>query len=401
MRRAFSGRLLTCEALLDWDGIAATAARYDRWAEQHIDAPRTLIATRRLVLLRALTGDLAGAADLSRQPPAASRQQSPILDDMIERTALILQPADRAVQTDHSPQDELATREGDELHPSSFILHPFTPAPPLPGDAARELPALLGAEEAALALFQVGWAALMQGLLRDSAPCLLRAYELAGETGQAAGAVVTALQIAHLHALAGAPAEIERWLNLSLDTARRAEEAAWASIWPRIHQGFLWLLDDQLDLAEERFASMADQLASLPAFQSHRAGVQVGLGLVALERHNLSGAAGLLERALAQPQILYGFVYVAAEQGMARLAALSGDIAGARRTLERTLAYSARRMLLPEYVRTSIEIARIERDFGEPAAALPGLRNAADLAASAGLTPLATAAAALMRRLSP
>ena len=60
---------------------------------------------------------------------------------------------------------------------------------------------------------------------------------------------------------------------------------------------------------------------------------------------------------------------------------------------------SSIRSLLPEYVRTAIEIARIERDFGDPAAALPLLRAAAELAAGAALGPLAAAARALLERL--
>jgi hypothetical protein len=330
--------------------------------------PPALVATRRLALLRALAGDLAGAAELSRQQASVSSQQSPALVDMLQRTALILEPP--------GPKDE------------GGILHPFQMASPPPGDPANELPALLGPDDAALALFQVGWAALMQGLLAGAGICLLRAYELATETGQAAGAVVAALQIAHMHALAGAPAEAERWLELSLATAGRAQEAAWASIWPRIHQGFLWFLDDQLDRAQDRFAELARQLEGLAAFQSHR------------ERGDHARAAPLLEAALAAPQTLYGFVYVAAQHGVARHAALRGDVQAARAILDRTLAYSARRRLLPEYTRTAIEIARIERDFGDPAAALATLRIAAGLAGDAGLAPLAAAAANLLRRLS-
>ncbi|HWQ15583.1 MAG TPA: AAA family ATPase [Roseiflexaceae bacterium] len=394
IQRAFAGRLLTCEALLDWDGIAATADHYRRWAAQRPDAPPALVTARRLALLRALAGDLAGAAELSRQPAAANSQQSPVLADMLQRTALILSPP-----AQDEAAEERAKDEADDLHPASLILHPFTPASPPPGDPPSELLALLGPDEAALALFQVGWAALMQGLLPSAGACLLRAYELALETGQVAGAVVAALQIAHQHALAGAPAETERWLELSLATAARAQEAAWASIWPRIHQGFLWLLDDQLDRAQGRFVELAAQLEGLSAFQSHRAGVQVGLALVALERGDHPRATQLLSAALDIPQALYGFVYVAAQQALARLAALRGDLPAARARLGQALVYSARRRLLPEYARTAIEIARIERDFGDPAAPLAILRSAADLASGAGLVPLATAAAALLERL--
>ena len=244
----------------------------------------------------------------------------------------------------------------------------------------------------ALAWFQVGWAVLMQGRLRDAQPCLLRAYELAIETSQAAVAVISALQLAHLHALRGDQAASERWMQMSLDTAQQAPEAAWASIWPRIHQAFLLLLDDQFAAAGAGFEHAMARLHGLPAFQTHRASVEVGLGLLDLAQGERGRAAVRLRQALALPQLLYGFVYVAGLHGLSRIAALEGDLASARATLARALAYSARRSLLPEYVRTAIEIARVERDFGEPAPTLPLLKLAAALASAADLAPLAKAA---------
>jgi hypothetical protein len=247
-------------------------------------------------------------------------------------------------------------------------------------------------------LFQVGWAALMQGLLGDAEPCLLRAYELAVETSQHAVAVVSALQLSHLGALRGERAATERWLGNSLELAQRAPESAWATIWPRIHRAFLLLTDDLHAAARESFELVAAQLQDLPAFQSHRASVEAGLGLLALAQGDLAGAAQRLAGATASPQLLYGFVYVAAQHGLARLAALRGDMPAARATLDYALGYSAQRSLLPEYVRTIIEIVRIERDFGDPAPILPQLHAAAALASRAGLDSLAKVAVALLAR---
>jgi DNA-binding SARP family transcriptional activator len=393
VRRAFAGRLRTYEALLDWDGIMETTACYERWSIGRTDAP-PLIAPRRLVLLRALMGDLAGAAAISAEQVRRTPETAPAIHDMLWRTAIILQPVAEPTTGDRQP-----TTDG--LHNTQYASppHPFTAAHPLPGAPAEELPALLGPDDAAVALFQVGWAALMQGLLRDAEPCLLRAYRLADETGQAAVAVVSALQLAHLQALRGDRDANGRWLETSLGLTSRASEAAWASIWPRIHQGFLMLLGDEQAAAQERFEEMAARLQELPAFQSHRASVEAGLGLLALARGDADQAEARLTNALRSPQLLYGFVYVAARHGLARIAALRGDLPAARATLDHALDYSARRSLLPEYVRTAIEIARIERDFGDPAAALPLLHAAAKLAAGAALGPLAAAARALLERL--
>lgn len=274
------------------------------------------------------------------------------------------------------------------------------PAEPPPGTPADDLPALLGPDEAALALFQVGWALLTQGLARHAEPCLLRAYDLAIQTSQAAIAVISALQLAHLGGLRGDRAATERWMASSLEIARQAPEAAWASIWPRIHQAFLLLLDDQHDAARAGFERVAARLRDLPAFQSHRASVEAGLGLLDLAAGDLTQADARLSGALNPPHALYGFVYVAARHGQARIAARRGDLPTARVLLAHALDYSVRRAMLPEYVRAAIEIARVERDFGEPAAGLPLLEQAAGLARSAGLAPLAEATEALIARLS-
>jgi DNA-binding SARP family transcriptional activator len=391
---AFAGRLRTCEALLDWDGMMETAARYARWSATRTSAPAApLVAPRRLVLLRALMGDLAGAAALSAEQASGRPEAAPAIQDMLWRTAIILQPVEPSreirdwrleigdwTETPSNPQSLISTRP--------------------PGTPAEDLPALLGADDAALALFQVGWAVLMQGLLGDGEPCLLRSYELAIETGQPAVAVVGALQLAHLNNLRGDPAATTHWLENSLELARRAPEAAWASIWPRIHEGFLMLLDDRYEPARARFEEMAAQLMELPAFQSHRASVEVGLGQLALAGGDLTQAENRLTSALRSPQLLYGFVYATAQYGLARVAALRGGLVAARTILRQTLEYSARRGLLPEYVRTAIEVARIERDFGDPTSALPLLRAAAELAEDAELGPLAAAARALVGRLA-
>lgn len=160
------------------------------------------------------------------------------------------------------------------------------------------------------------------------------------------------------------------------------------------------MIDDQYAAAGERFEQVATQLRELPAFQSHRASVEVGFGLLALARGDIARSAAQLAGALASPQLLYGFVSVAAQHGQARLAALRGDLPAARALLGHALAYSARRSLLPEYIRTAIEIVRVERDFGDPTPALGLLREARPLAEGAGLIPLAHVAAALLVRLA-
>jgi DNA-binding SARP family transcriptional activator len=428
MQRAFAGRLLTCETLLDWNGLEETSARYERWATQRSVTPPTLVAPRRLVLLRALMGDLAGAAAISAAHAARGQtsDRAPSITDMLRRTALILQPDayPEGIRRSHASRRDRQEESGDPRHgqtvsretgdrrnrrtdplpaDNAHIMWQAWPsfriADPVPGNPAEELPKLLGPDEAAAALFQIGWAALMQGLLRDARPCLTQSYTLAVETGQAPAAVVSALQLAHLNALAGKPDETTIWLERSLETAARASEAAWASIWPRIHQGFLWLIDDHLALAEQRFVEMAARLAGVAAFQSHRASVVVGTGMVALARGDLTGADAYFHEALRAPHQLYGFIYVSAHLGIARLAALRNDLPGARAMLLHTLHYTVQRALLPEYVRTVIEVARIERDFGDPAPVLAHLRSAARLARSAGLAPLAEAASALSTRL--
>jgi DNA-binding SARP family transcriptional activator len=389
VHRAFFGRLLAYESLLDWDGVAETSRAYEQWALRRPAAPPVLVAPQRLVLLRALTGDLTSAAQMSRQHRIAGGRAAPLLQDLMQRTALILQPAEEAPR--YNPAS---------CHASSFeaATKPFSTAAP-PGQPAAELPASLGDEEAAALLFQFGWALLAQGLQRDARPCLERAYQLALATGQPAGAVASALQMAHLHALTGDAATSQHWLALSLNTAEKAPQAAWLSIWPRIHQGFLWLQNDKHDQAYERFAGMAQQLQRLPSFQSHRASVETGLGLVALRRGNHHEARQRLAEALSEHGALYGFVYVAAQHGLARLAALAGNSGLARHVLSHALEYSRRRHLLPEYGHTALELARLERDNGAPQQVLTLLDHVIHQATEAGLAALASAALALRQRI--
>lgn len=386
-RRAFAGRLRTYEALLDWDGMLETDRRYGQWAAHHQQKP-ALIAPRRLVLLRALMGDLAGAAQLSADHANQRPEAIPMLQDMLARTARILQPVSEL-------QANEGTEPGDVPPPAAW-----QPVEPPPGAPASELPALLGPEEAAVALFQVGWAALVQGLIQAAEPCLHQAYTLGKQTGQAAVAVISALQLAHLHDLRGERSATHEWLATSIALAERVPEAAWASIWPRIHEAFLLLLDDRLDEAEARFTNLACQLNTLAALQSHRASVEVGLGLLALQRGDLENAHTRLQHALHSPQLIYGFVQVVAQHGLARIAALRGQPAQARRLLYHALASSAQRGLLPEYIRSAIAITRFERDFGRAAQALPLLHNAIHLAETAELGALASAARTLLQRLS-
>jgi DNA-binding SARP family transcriptional activator len=90
-RRAFAGSLMMREELLDWDGIMDTAVRFDRWAGRWPNlAP--LVNPRRLVLLRALMGDLAGAAALSVEQARRQPEPLPALEYMLWRTGFVLLP---------------------------------------------------------------------------------------------------------------------------------------------------------------------------------------------------------------------------------------------------------------------------------------------------------------------
>ncbi len=381
MWRAATGLLFTNETLLDWQGVTATVAAYGRWAHRRADAPPALVAPQRLVLLRALTGDIAGAMHIALEAGAMGQQavvNAPLVQDMLWRTALLLHPPDDAPAPAHLPP-------------------PPAPEPP-PGEPVADAVALLGPSEAALTLFQIGWATLSQGLVSSARPCLLRAYELALETSQVGVAVISAVQLEHLHTHTGDTAAAAQWLDQSLMLAERAEEAAWAILWPRIHQAFLWLLDDRLELAAHRFASMDAQLADLPAFEAHRASVWAGRGLTALAQGDTTSAGPLIGAAL-QSQHVYGFVRVAALLGKARLAAIQGDLHSARATLASAIHYAAQRHLLPEYVRSIIELVRIERDFGDPASVVGALGPAARAAEQIGLTTLASAARRLEEKI--
>lgn len=375
MRRAFVGLAHTCETLLDLAGIQTAVERYARWVERHGTASFVpLVAPRHLALLQALSGDLAQAAVLSAQF-ASSAQQSPSLVDALQRTAQILAPDQLPPMLDQC-----------ELEPLTINVRP------LPEQPTSRLPGLLGAEDAALSLFQIGWATLTQGLLNEAQPCLVMANQLAQDTGQAAIAVMSALQLSHLADLRAEAAAAETWLQRSLDLAAQAPEAAWASIWPQIHQGFSWLFSDQVDLAEQRLSAIERQLATVSGFAAHRTGVTIGLGLVALARQHVAVAEERFSRVLAAPQVVYGFAWAAAFHGLAQIAARRGQFERAIGLLAHVLHGSAQRGLLPEYVRTAIVAARLARDTGLPVDVTALLSHATALARRYELTALVSSA---------
>lgn len=383
VRQALTGRLHTCEALLDWNGILETNQRYEQWPQPLGSGP--LVAPRRLVLLRALLGDLAGAAQLSAKYAQQPPESSIILQDMLERTAQIL--------------ESIATPDFSDWQSAFEQTRGDFPSSPPPPQNVAQLEALLGAQDAAMALFQIGWAYLIQGHIAEAEPNLQRAYELGLQTSQAAVAVISALQIAHLYSLQAQSDQCKHWLQISLDLAKQAPEALWASIWPRLHQGFLYLLSNQTDDAYNRFQTMAHELRELPTLQSHRASVEVGLGLVAINQDDYQAAEQHLKQALASPQLLYGFVQIIAQHGLARIASSRGQTDLARRILGQTLYNSAKRDLLPEYIRTALEICKLERDYGNLQSCQTLLEHSYSLAQKAQLHALSQATNLWLKRL--
>jgi DNA-binding SARP family transcriptional activator len=412
MGQAYQGRGLACEALLDWEGVKETYHRLSEWAERNGDPELAQSSERRIALIRALMGHLDEASSLmlGRTLLRSGEHVLPILNDLLYRIQAVLLPpnpnegvpssefrvpSSKVIEANSSVANEQSVLKSytSALSPQHSELGirnselvnwpPFCIAAPVPGQPWEELPRQLGETQAALLLFQYGWALVLQGRPEAEA-CLEAALEAAEETRQVACWVLSALQMSHLYFMRGDRATGESWLQRSLERGAQAPEADWSTIWPRIFQAYTLLTAGKVVEAREGFSRLQVELTTRPGFYSHRYSVEIGLGLVAWFSGNKAQAEILLEPALQDRTRLYGSTYVWALIALAWLRFNKGELEEARTLLRQSLTFSGRRSLLQDYAQSAIEMARLELRVGgdlRPVEKL--LRQAADIASEA------------------
>ncbi len=377
--QAYQGRGLAYEALLDWEGVRETYRRLSKWAEAGGDMELAESCERRLSMVRALMGHLeeAAAFSLARATNTLLRSVGhtpPALLDLMTRSGTVLEPP-----TPESYNSNLKTQNS-----KLSSWPPFCVPAPVEGQPWKELPETLGTSQAALLLFQYGWALLLQGR-PEAEPCLNAALVAAEETGQVACWVLVALQLSHLHLMRGDFAAVDSWLKRCLSRGEQAPEAAWATIWPQIFRAYLLLGNGAIEKAQELFRRLQTELATRDDFYSHRYSVEIGLGMVARRLGDNERAAELLQAALNAPTKLYADTYVLALTNMAWIDFERGEVEMARERLRQNLVFCGRRSLLVGYAQTSTEIARLELLAGGNLAPVEALlRHTHQLATEAG-----------------
>ena len=204
----------------------------------------------------------------------------------------------------------------------------YVPAPRPVAEPVSDLLRIWEPVHAVPPLFDYGWTLLVQGQLGEATRVLEAVVDLATTTNQPAIASTAYHQLAVTARILG-DMEQSQALNdesIAMNRARPGTASELASMWPRIASGFLSLHAGRLDEAERRLRRVADFLGDLQSFSNYRTSANIGLGLVALARGDISEARRLLQRALADP-VLYPYTHVHALIGASRIAQIDGDIA--------------------------------------------------------------------------
>lgn len=345
--RAFQGRGLAYESLLDPDGVMETYSRLRQWALQQGDKSTALMAHTRLITLLGLVGQQAESNSLMQELIGGTAEgYAPALADMVERQQLL-----------YSGEPET---DGDDWAPLS-------PPPPVPGAPVADITQAVGAVHAALPLLIYGWTLRVQGQLTAAEGCLQASVRLSEETGQRSLASIAYHQLA---VMARSRGQLERSVTLNeeskaLNHRVHGTAAELASLWPRISSAYQALSNGNLDTAERRLRRVVTFLADRDSFRTHLNSAVIGLGLVALSRGDLSSAQDLLEKALSDADNRYPFTYVNALLGLAHIARQRGDRQTSTHILRYALRFAGRRSLVEEYAESVRAIVQL-RPEGAP-----------------------------------
>ena len=343
IEQGFRGLGLAYESLLDPDGVTRTYSFLRHWALEKGDKALALMAHTRLTTLLGLVGQQAESNALMEELIVGPTERpSPALADMLARRAVIF------------GRDDEESVDGEEW---AVLI----PPPPVVADPVADLTAAMGPVYAALPLLIYGWILQIQGQLDDSTICLRAGVEMAEESGQRSLASLAYHQLAVTALLQGDIGESQRLNDESkaINRAAHGPGAQLASLWPRISSGYQALAVGDLAQAESRFQQIGDFLANRDSFRTHLHSTVIGLGLVALERGEVTQAQTLLAQATADPENRYPYTYVLGRLGLARIAHRQGDRETARSILRKTLAYAATRSLVREYA----ECERVMREL--------------------------------------
>jgi len=380
--RAYHGRVLACEALLDWEEIQESHRHLSTWAATSRNGTLASNSVQRMAVNRSLMGYLSEGAWMglsfvqnlraeagSTQSLANGAEKSlETMIDMAQRWVSLLML--------NAPEQAISTSPGH--------FPPFCPAPEPSIGNWHEMINALGAPQAAFMLTSYGWVLLLQGLNAEAEQCLRVALQAAEETEQTTRWILASLHLSRVYYLWGQYSESSAWFERCIKRGQEIPEAAWALTWPLLHQAYCLIHLGQLEEADRILHTLRTQLAQQNDFLSYRYSVQIGFGLLSLARGELNEAERLLQEALSNQKSLYIEVYVMAEIGLAYIARRKGRYDEAYSLLQRMLSFCGQHSLLQPYGSTSLALAELSLQTGQVAGIMGLLETVSGLLARAG-----------------
>ena len=361
--KAHAGRMLACEALLDWEGMEESYDYVRAHALNNGAIPYVGRNIDRRVFTRSLMGYLPEAASMSQvtllqlqdevealqHRSSHDRRCIEFLIDISQHWARLLTPTGLTVPFLPNQQAILL----------SSHFPPFVPAPRPSVHDWYEMKERLGAAQAAFVLFEYGWILLLQGLLSDAEQCLQWALQAAEETNQDICWIHASMLLSNIFASYGRHEEATEWSRRCFARCQQLSEATWVSIWPLLNKAYYALNPATIETAKRVFHQLERQMAHQQGFQAHYYSMQIGLGLAQLVQGELELAKVSLQDALKHEQQLYIEAYVLAEQGLANIARQQGQDDEACQRYHKLLTFCGQRSLLSHYSSTALALAEL------------------------------------------
>jgi len=370
LRQAYRGLGQAQESLMAWDDARETYRRCYVWAQQQGNQTVALMAEYRLAAMLGLIGHLEESAALTAQ---ISKELPPATPQVVVRA-----------------QDRLQMLSFTHETPPSWTESGFPVFQPQPLTVKRpweQLAAFLGEEQAAQTLNLYGWALTLQGQTSAAEATLNFAARLA-ETYNQPGLQATAFHLmAQLWDIRGEYGLMTQSLNRALALVQDIPHLGWIVIWGRIHRAYVDVRWNRLDRATQRLYQLHDELLQHTALRSHRLSVQVGLGLLAMFRDDVSAAARYFYAAMENVGDLYASNFVALFVSRARLYRHQNQFEAAEHALVQAMAFAAERGMLADYISALVEASRFALATDQPAEVLHLLQRAETDATRAELLP--------------
>ncbi len=391
--RAYHGRGLVCEALLDWEGVQESQRNLNEWAATNKNIVFASNSTRRMAGIRGLMGYLPEAATIGIsvvQRLQADAETSYDIQNHTQkslRTMLDMTRRWASLVTVGAPHLQHEQTSWDELAAAPFP--PFYPASSPTIQDWQEIVEAMGVSQAALTLAEYGWVLLLQGLNIEAERCLKAALRAAEETDQVTYWILAAMHLSRVYHLYGRPEEGSFWFDRCLERSRQlSAEATWPMTWPLLNYAYYLISLNRLDEAEQVLKKLQAQLDQQQDFLAHRYSIQIGFGLIALSRSDFSQAEALLQGALNHRPNLYIEAYILAEQGLVHIARHQKRYHEAFRRLRAMLAFCGQRSLLQAYSYTVFTLARLALHTGQIQGIPNLLEQVSQLVDAAGYTDI-------------